>query len=168
MTGVGNCALQKFNAGIVFACVLGLGFSYYAYTVEVKKEQDDSYQPLCDISEHISCTKVFMTEHGKGLGLFPKDSVFNIRNPIYGSIFYTLIVILSVTNNYTFSATTVILGIISNIFSIYLSLILYLYRDICIVCISMYIINVVITFFAIKKFRKFQKLASGDTHKKVK
>ncbi|XP_018304497.1 vitamin K epoxide reductase complex subunit 1 [Mycetomoellerius zeteki] len=168
MTAAGNYALQKFNAGIIFACVLGLVFSYYAYTVEVKKEQNDSYQPLCDISEHISCTKVFMTEYGKGFGLFPKDSVFNISNPIYGLMFYTLITILSMINNYTFSAATVILGIISNILSIYLIHILYLQRDICVVCISMYIINVVITFLAIKKFRKFQKFTSGDTHKKVK
>ncbi|XP_018060150.1 PREDICTED: vitamin K epoxide reductase complex subunit 1 [Atta colombica] len=168
MTGVGNCAFQKFNAGIVLMCVFGLIFSYYAYTVEVKKDQDDSYQPLCDISEHISCTKVFMTEYGKGFGLFPKDSVFHIRNPIYGLIFYTLVAILSMINNYTFSAATVILGIISNILSIYLSHILYLYRDICVVCISTYITNAMITFFAIKKFRKFQKLASDDTYKKVK
>ncbi|XP_018354409.1 PREDICTED: vitamin K epoxide reductase complex subunit 1 isoform X1 [Trachymyrmex septentrionalis] len=193
MTGVENCAFQKFNAGIVFTCVLGLVLSYYAYTVEVKKDQDDSYQPMCDISEHISCTKVFMTEYGKGFGLFPKDSVFNIRNPIYGLIFYTLIAILSMysiivayvsihmsyititklffsdmINNYTFSVAIVILGIMSNILSIYLSYILCFYRDICVVCISMYIINAVITFFAIKKFRKFQKLDSDDTHKKVK
>ncbi|KAG5327299.1 VKOR1 reductase, partial [Pseudoatta argentina] len=168
MTRVGNCAFQKFNAGIVFMCVLGLIFSYYAYAVEVKKDQDDSYQPLCDISEHISCTKVFMTEYGKGFGLFSKNSVFNVRNPIYGLIFYTLVAILSVINNYIFLAATVILGIISNILSIYLSHILYLQRDICVVCISMYIINVMITFFAIKKFRQFQKLASGDTYKKVK
>ncbi|XP_018354410.1 PREDICTED: vitamin K epoxide reductase complex subunit 1 isoform X2 [Trachymyrmex septentrionalis] len=168
MTGVENCAFQKFNAGIVFTCVLGLVLSYYAYTVEVKKDQDDSYQPMCDISEHISCTKVFMTEYGKGFGLFPKDSVFNIRNPIYGLIFYTLIAILNMINNYTFSVAIVILGIMSNILSIYLSYILCFYRDICVVCISMYIINAVITFFAIKKFRKFQKLDSDDTHKKVK
>ncbi|KAG5308402.1 VKORL protein, partial [Acromyrmex insinuator] len=193
MTRIGNCAFQKFNAGIIFTCVLGLIFSYYAYAVEVKKDQDDSYQPLCDISEHISCTKVFMTEYGKGFGLFPKDSMFNVRNPIYGLMFYTLVAILSMysiivayvsihmsyititksffsgmINNYIFSAATVILGIISNIFSIYLSHILYLQRDICVVCISMYIINVMITFFAIKKFRQFQKLASDDMYKKVK
>ncbi|XP_018403437.1 PREDICTED: vitamin K epoxide reductase complex subunit 1-like protein 1 [Cyphomyrmex costatus] len=168
MTAAGNCALQKFNAGIVSMCVLGFVISCYVYTVEVKMEENDSYQPLCDISEHISCSKVFMTEYGKGFGLFPKDSMFNIPNPIYGLVFYMLVAILSMINDYTFSAATVVVGIISNIFTIYLSSILYLYRDICIVCISTYIINMVITFLAVKKFRKFQKLSSDDMHKKVK
>ena len=62
MPTAGNCALRKINAGILSACLIGLGLSYYAYVVETKKEQDDSYKAMCDISENISCTKVFMTE----------------------------------------------------------------------------------------------------------
>jgi len=61
MSATRNYALRKLNARIVSACMIGLGLSYYAYIVEIKKEQDDSYEPMCDISEHISCTKVFMT-----------------------------------------------------------------------------------------------------------
>ncbi|XP_070525047.1 vitamin K epoxide reductase complex subunit 1-like protein 1 isoform X2 [Cardiocondyla obscurior] len=115
-----NETLRKFNIGIVTACLIGLGLSYYAYIVETRKEQDDSYRAMCDISESISCTKVFMSEYGKGFGLFPKDSVFNIPNSLYGLAFYTLLAILSIINNYTCTATTVILGIFSNIMSIYL------------------------------------------------
>ncbi|XP_011632153.1 vitamin K epoxide reductase complex subunit 1-like protein 1 [Pogonomyrmex barbatus] len=158
MSAVGNCAVQRYNVGIVFACAIGLGLSYYAYAVETKREQDDSYTPLCDISEHISCTKVFMTEFGKGFGLFPKDSVFNVPNSLYGLAFYTQIAILSMSNNYTCSIVVIALGIVSNIFSLYLAHILYLYRDICIVCVSTYIVNAVIVFLAINKFRKLDNI----------
>ncbi|TGZ47411.1 vitamin K epoxide reductase complex subunit 1-like protein 1 [Temnothorax longispinosus] len=163
MPAAGNCALRKFNAGIVSACVIGLGLSYYVYVVETKKEQDDSYEAMCDISETITCTKVYATEYGKGFGLFPKDSVFNVPNPMYGLAFYTQFAVLSMINNYACTATIVVLGILSNICSIYLIHILYLLKYICVVCVSMYIVNAVITYLAIKKFRK---LTAGDTYKK--
>ncbi|EFN62618.1 Vitamin K epoxide reductase complex subunit 1-like protein 1 [Camponotus floridanus] len=159
----GNCALRKNNTGILFACIVGLALSYYAYVVETKKEQDDSYKAMCDISEHISCTKVFMTEYGKGFRLMPKNSIFNIPNPIYGLIFYTQIAVLSTINNYSCSAAVVAFGILSNILSIYLAYILYVLNTICVVCICTYIVNATITFFAIKEFRK---LSTGVAHKK--
>ncbi|XP_029167012.1 vitamin K epoxide reductase complex subunit 1-like protein 1 isoform X2 [Nylanderia fulva] len=154
MSTSGNCALRKINAGILSACLIGLGLSYYTYVVETKKEQDDSYKAMCDISENISCTKVFMTGYGKGFGLLPKNSVFNIPNPIYGLLFYIQIIVLSMINNYTCSAAVVALGILSNILSIYLAYILYVFNNICVVCVSIYIVNAAITFFAIKEFRK--------------
>lgn len=143
--------------------MVGLVLSFYAYNVKIQKEQDDSYVAMCDISEHISCTKAFVTEYGRGFGLFPKDSVFNISNSIYGLAFYTLFAVLSTINNYACSAALVILGILSNIGSIYLSHILYLLKDICVVCVSTYIINAALMFLAVKKFRK---IAAGDTLKK--
>ncbi|XP_012220287.1 vitamin K epoxide reductase complex subunit 1-like protein 1 [Linepithema humile] len=163
MPAVGNSALRKLNTGILSACVIGLGLSYYAYVVETNKEQDDSYEALCDISEHISCTKVFMSEYGKGFGLIPKNSIFNIPNSLYGLAFYTQVAILSMINNYTCSAAVVVLGILSNIGSIYLAHILYIFNDICVVCISTYIVNAAITYFSIKKFRK---LSINDARKK--
>lgn len=160
-----NSALRKLNTGILTACVIGLGLSYYAYVVETKKEQDDSYEAMCDISEHVSCTKVFMSEYGKGFGLIPKNSALNVPNSIYGLAFYTQIAILSMINNYTCSVIVVALGILSNICSIYLAHILYMFNNICVVCISTYIVNAVITYFGVKKFRK---LSINDETRKRK
>jgi vitamin-K-epoxide reductase (warfarin-sensitive) len=42
-------------------CFFGLGVSYYAYVVEMTKEHDANYVAMCDISEHMSCSKVFMS-----------------------------------------------------------------------------------------------------------
>lgn len=53
---------RKLNVGIITTCILGFAFSYYAYYVELATEEDDKYEAMCDISEHISCTKAFSSE----------------------------------------------------------------------------------------------------------
>lgn len=46
----------KFVAGI------GVLLSIYAFYVETQSELDSDYEALCDINEHISCTKVFSSK----------------------------------------------------------------------------------------------------------
>lgn len=55
-------SVRKINTGIILTCILGFTASYYAYVVETKVEADDSYEAMCDISEHVSCTKAFASE----------------------------------------------------------------------------------------------------------
>ncbi|KAH0955839.1 hypothetical protein HN011_005554 [Eciton burchellii] len=157
-----DCNLRKYNVRIVSACVIGIALSYYAYAVKTNKEQDDSYEALCDISENISCTKVFMSEYGKGFGLIPKNCVLYQPNFVYGFIFYSLTAFLSVSSN-SYSMVIVVLGIFSNLLSVYLAYILYKINDICVVCVLTYIVNAAIMIFAIKKMRK---LSADDARKK--
>lgn len=144
-------------------CIIALGLSFYALLVEFKKEHDDSYEAMCDISEHMSCTKAFISEYGKGFGLLPKDSLFNFPNSIYGLACYMLFAILTMYNNFVCSVALIVLGIFFNICSIYLAYILYLLNNFCVICVTMYVINLVITIFAVKKL---QKLTAEDAHKK--
>lgn len=51
--------LKAINIVIVVSSVIGLLLSYYAFYVETSKEHDDSYKAMCDISDHMSCSKVF-------------------------------------------------------------------------------------------------------------
>ena len=50
---------KRFTVAILVLCILGLLASIYAYHVETSKERDSTYQAACDISETISCSKVF-------------------------------------------------------------------------------------------------------------
>lgn len=50
------------NYSLVFLCLLGLGLSIYSYIVELEIEQDENYKAMCDINEHMSCTKAFKSE----------------------------------------------------------------------------------------------------------
>ena len=43
-------------------CVVGIALSVYALHVEVSKSHNKEYKALCDISEHMSCSKVFSSK----------------------------------------------------------------------------------------------------------
>ncbi len=45
-----------------FKGLIGLILAGYALFVEHKKAQDDSYTAMCDIDEHMSCSKVFTSK----------------------------------------------------------------------------------------------------------
>lgn len=47
------------NHLLLFTALVGCSLSLYAYGVEKSIEKDQSHKALCDISDRISCTKVF-------------------------------------------------------------------------------------------------------------
>ena len=73
------------TARICFASV-GLFLSLYSLQVEIKAEHDKNYRAFCDINEHISCTKVFMSPYGRGFGIIGQVLV-KIRLLIYQILF---------------------------------------------------------------------------------
>ncbi|KAF7994115.1 hypothetical protein HCN44_011384 [Aphidius gifuensis] len=149
--------IHKLNTGLVTACVVGLALSYYAYYVETSKEKDSNYEPLCDISEHVSCTKAFMSKYGKGYGLISEDSIFYLPNSLYGLGFYGLVAIISVCNKYSHAVFLLILAVLSNIGTVYLTWILHLLNDICIVCVGTYTVNAIILILSYSKYRIISK-----------
>ncbi|RWS00215.1 vitamin K epoxide reductase complex subunit 1-like protein [Dinothrombium tinctorium] len=72
--------------GALLALLAGCGLTLTLYTlyVELQHERNRNYKALCDINEHMSCTKAFTSRYGKGFGLFDTQSHFNIPNPVYG------------------------------------------------------------------------------------
>lgn len=55
-------SLRNISTGLILMCIIGTVLSYYAYIVETTKENDESYEALCDINEHISCSRVLTSE----------------------------------------------------------------------------------------------------------
>lgn len=53
---------EQYSAFIAIAGMIGAGLSLYSYYVEMKLDEDGSYEAMCDISEQISCSKVFKSE----------------------------------------------------------------------------------------------------------
>ncbi|KAL2720639.1 vitamin K epoxide reductase complex subunit 1-like [Vespula squamosa] len=151
-------SLRNVSTGLILMCIIGTVLSYYAYIVETTKENDESYEALCDINEHISCSRVLTSEYGKGFGLIPNNSILYFPNSLYGLGFYLLITGLSILNDHSSVFTIIFLGILSNIASIYLAYILYLLKDICIICISSYIVNALILILAFKKLRLLSEI----------
>ena len=42
-------------------CLLGMLVSVFALYVEINKERNSDYRAICDISESVSCSTVFMS-----------------------------------------------------------------------------------------------------------
>ncbi|XP_078063523.1 vitamin K epoxide reductase complex subunit 1-like protein 1 isoform X2 [Mustelus asterias] len=114
------------------ACGLGLALSLYAFHVESSKERDATYRAMCDISESVSCSKVFTSRWGRGFGLlggiFGHDSVLNQPNGLTDSAMAAIALAAS--------------SVVSLAGSLYLAYVLFLVlHDFCLVCVTTYALN---------------------------
>ncbi|THD19885.1 Vitamin K epoxide reductase complex subunit 1 [Fasciola hepatica] len=126
----------------------GILVCIYALYVEYSKENDKDYKPVCDISDKISCTKVLLSEYSRGFGLLPrtwKNSWLNQRNPVFGLIFYSLLLVLDHYGTFGALKLSLVLAILSCIGSVYLAYLLYfVLKSLCLVCLAIYVINAVL------------------------
>lgn len=164
--------LKAINTGIAVSSIIGLFLSYYALVVETAKEHDDSYKAMCDISEHISCSRVFTSPYGKGFGLLQyivgEHSILNQPNSMAGLVFYILVIGLTFFDTLPAAKALVILSVLSNIGSVYLACVLYfVLYDFCIVCICTYVINAVNLAFSIMKVKALTPKSTEEHEKKT-
>ncbi|XP_050408302.1 vitamin K epoxide reductase complex subunit 1 [Patella vulgata] len=144
---------------ILTLCALGMGLSVYALHVEISKERDSSYTALCDYNELISCSKVFSSRYGRGFGLVDRvlgnDSVINQPNSVFGMAYFTFQTALAFNPSYVGCVVQLFASVIANIGSVYLAFILYyVLEDFCIVCVSTYVVNILVFSCAIIKYKR--------------
>jgi len=154
--------LKLFSA---FCCCVGIALSLFAFHVENKKQHDDSYVAMCDINEHVSCSKVFTSKYGRGFGLLQlfldEDSPLIQPNPVYGIIFYVTTFLLSFGNYVFVARIQLMMCILANSGSVYLGYILYfVLHDMCVVCISTYVVNFALLMSAIFRISNLKLLAT--------
>ena len=126
---------------LLIISTIGFLFSLYALIVEVKLEKNKDYKAVCDINDKFSCTKTFKSGYGKLL--------FGIPNPIIGLGFYTLVFVLVLLNYFNVAFYLSILAVIG---SVYLWYVLHFkVKTICIVCYSIYIVNILLLVFSWNK-----------------
>ncbi|XP_013109791.1 vitamin K epoxide reductase complex subunit 1-like protein 1 [Stomoxys calcitrans] len=132
-----------------FWCILGFIVSLYATYVEINLILNSQYKALCDLAPKISCTKAFASPYGKGFGLLnnivsdseTSSSVWNPPNGIFGIVYYAVLYATANINHRSLRILQFICCILSNMMSIYLAYILYILDDICVVCLTIYLIN---------------------------
>lgn len=134
------------TADRIWLCVIGILVSIYALYVEVRKEHDPTYRAACDLGEHVSCSRVLTSKYGRGFGfvgfLLGKEHFMNVRNCNLGILFYSLQIIIGMFPGPLPVFVLLLASVISVIGSVYLAIILcVVLKDICIVCITTYIIN---------------------------
>ncbi|KAJ8257052.1 hypothetical protein COCON_G00192040 [Conger conger] len=133
----------------LLVCLLGILLSMYAFHVEREKARDPSYQPLCDVSNSVSCSKVFTSRWGRGFGLlgsiFGENGVMNQPNSIYGLIFYLFQLLLGLTVSAMAALILMTTSIVSVTGSLYLSYILhFVLKDFCIIGITTCALNFIL------------------------
>ncbi|KAL0994792.1 hypothetical protein UPYG_G00127220 [Umbra pygmaea] len=133
----------------LLVCVLGILLSVYAFHVETEKSRDSNYRAMCDVSNTISCSKVFTSRWGRGFGLlgsiFGDDSAMNQPNSVYGILFYVFQLLLGITVSAMAALILMTTSILSVMGSLYLGYILYfVLKDFCIICLTTYALNFIL------------------------
>lgn len=159
----------------VFASVLGVLLSIYAYHVETSIHSDPTFKALCDISEKMSCSKVFSSRYGTGFGLLEhivgKESVLNQPNSVYGVIFYVIMMALAPSAKYSLTVLQLITALCGGLGSLYLAyILLFILDDFCVVCVSTYALNITLIVCSLFKYKAVQEteLAKRERNSKKK
>nr|XP_053637020.1 vitamin K epoxide reductase complex subunit 1-like protein 1 isoform X2 [Cherax quadricarinatus] len=104
--------------------------------------------------------------YGRGFGiigeLLGQDHVLNQPNSIPGIIFYFLIIFLGEMKSLKTAKVQRAVISLSNLMSIYLAYLLYfVLKDFCIVCVSTYTINILLTVLAFMRVSALQRLKNA-------
>lgn len=122
---------------VVFLAILGFLISTYTFHVERRLKATPSFKPFCDISDHVSCTKPMQSQYA---------NIFFVSNATAGIVFYLIILGLAMLS---FSKLVFWGACVSVLMSIGLAYILYMkVRSFCILCSSLYLINILLFFAA--------------------
>ena len=125
---------------LMLVALVGIILCVYGMYVERQIMHTDSYKPLCDLSDTVSCSKAFLGPWGK---------TFGISNIYLGLMFYICMLIcawLQWIDLAFYGASIALLA------TVYFAYVLYAkVRAYCLICIGTYIINIVlwvITYYA--------------------
>ena len=137
-----------------------MGLVVTLYAVHVEQSAGPQYRSMCDINDHISCSRVLTSPYTRMMGMIfnlPKDHMFNLPNTNYGVLFYLAICCYPWA---TFVPGREFLLLGASVFSLVaccgLAYILYFkLKDLCLVCISSYVVNLFIFYYALKENKLF-------------
>lgn len=115
---------------LVIACI-GLLLSLYGLFIERRLKVNQSYKPVCDISDKVSCTKTFLSPWGKITG---------VSNVYVGAIVYAIMIIVAVMGNAQLAFVGACILVVGSLFLAYI--LLTKIRTFCLLCTAIYIVNV--------------------------
>uniref|UniRef100_A0A2H1W9H5 vitamin-K-epoxide reductase (warfarin-sensitive) n=1 Tax=Spodoptera frugiperda TaxID=7108 RepID=A0A2H1W9H5_SPOFR len=145
---------KSLDRAIALTSIVGILVSTYALYVEMAIETHPGYKAACDIAEFASCSRVLSSEFSKGFGLLAEESTLKIPNCIYGTIFYCLIIFLSTFDQVLVARMLFFVAVSSLPMCVYLAYLLaFVLHDLCVVCVSTYIVNFTLTILTYKKMK---------------
>ncbi|MBI2449822.1 hypothetical protein HYV49_06025 [Candidatus Pacearchaeota archaeon] len=117
---------------IQILAIIGFILSVYSFYTEKRIRLNNSRNPLCDISESISCSKAFSSRY---------SHLFLLPNSFYGIIFYFAVFFLS----FQYIQIIQLLSIFALAFSVVLAYFsTFKLKTYCVVCNATYITNIIL------------------------
>lgn len=166
---IGNVTELQLNSILtLILVVVGILLCCYALYVEIRiqkaKRGRDSgggqdYVAACDINDRVSCTRALESKYARGLGILPENSPLSMSNAVYGLVFYGFLIVVGIVSFYYEDSVWVgglLLAslIVVNLTDVYLAYILFfVLKDVCVVCISWYSVNLTLLGLAIWRCR---------------
>lgn len=115
------------------------GFLLAGYAVWVSiNAQRTGYRALCDLSDHVSCTRAFTDERGRLLGF---------HNATLGAIYYLLISVFALLELTGVLVLISLLGVVASAYLAYVSY--WRMRNFCVVCTAVYLVNIALLVLSI-------------------
>ena len=131
--------------------LLGAAISYYAFSIEQRKSEDEEFGALCDIASWSSCSAAFSGKYGTGFGfvcdLVGEESVLCQKNSVYGIVSYLSMVPLILIGNLITAEILLFMSLGSIAISLFLAYVLWITKNLCLVCASCYVINILLLYY---------------------
>ncbi len=118
---------------VAFVSVIGFLICLYGFFVERKVRADKSYKAVCDLSDHVSCTKTFLS---------PWGSMFGISNIQLGLVAYVSMFLVALIGKVCLAFLLATSFMIATVFFAYI--LFTKVKTFCLICISTYIINLIL------------------------
>jgi vitamin-K-epoxide reductase (warfarin-sensitive) len=133
-----------------FSAFVGAAVSLYALWTEHKisaaAAAGDEFSPICDIRGFASCSKVLTSDYSYPLslcGLVPRGHTMDVSNAFAGLLWYLLAAIHAYLPLLRQPSIFLALSVGSLGYSCFLFYVLkFILRDLCLVCVLMYIANI--------------------------
>ena len=123
---------------MILISIIGFVISLYTYITELRVKNIPGYKPVCDISDTISCTKPMMSKYG---------NIFYISNSLLGMMFYISVIILYLMKAKFILLLFSISGVLASFIFAYL--LYFKIKSFCLLCVSIYIVNIIIMIMAL-------------------
>jgi vitamin-K-epoxide reductase (warfarin-sensitive) len=124
---------------ICILAIIGFCISLYAYFTESKIKEDPNYHPACDINDRISCSAPLKSEY---------SNIFYFSNALMGIAYYILVGVLAYFGLHRLLLVATAGGAFMSLILAYL--LYFKIKSLCIVCTSLYIVNILLLLFALR------------------
>jgi vitamin-K-epoxide reductase (warfarin-sensitive) len=118
---------------VALISVVGFLICLYGFFIERKVKADQKYKAICDLSDHVSCTKTFLS---------PWGSLFGISNIQLGLVAYFVMFLVALIGKTCLAFLLATGFMIATIFFAYI--LFTKVKTFCLICVSTYIVNLIL------------------------